>query len=577
MMKRKTKAGLISCLFNTQKEVINTTNIQGTAVATIAQMQSYIKRVNSKVAQSVINMIPYYISEGEAEGIRGDIAFAQSCLETGNFTFSGSAVSLSQNNFAGMGVTQTGMKGESWNTPQEGIRAQIQHLKAYATNSPLNNVCADKRYVYVDKGCAPYVEWLGIQENPKRKGWAAGKNYGTKILNILNTILQERTGETMNIIETYLSFDSLSKRGVTRRAVLHHAEAKTCTPQQIHQWHKNNGWAGAGYHFLVRKDGKIYRLRPEWAVGAHAEGSNSDSIGICFEGSFMSETMGQAQINAGRELVAYLKGKYGFSKVQAHRDVCSTNCPGKNFPFTEVTNTSAISSPTKNYLSKGDNGAAVKELQELLNKAGNYGLKADGDFGDATDKAVRDYQKKHNLGVDGCAGTATMASLREVTKDKNNNDIAIGMATNGLVLTGSDVNVRTEPETGSIKKSLSKGTVIRCDKRRWVNGSCWFHYADGWVSGKYLEGWVKESNKWWYLCAGYTYPKSAWKQVGKTWYYFDASGWMKTGWLQIGDKWYWLKSSGAMAHDEMIKIGKEIYYFLSDGHMARTNARGALV
>lgn len=88
------------------------TNIQGTAQATTSQMQSYIKRVNPKVAQSVINMIPYYISEGEAEGIRGDIAFAQSCLETGNFTFSGSAVTLDQNNFAGIGVTSNGMKGE---------------------------------------------------------------------------------------------------------------------------------------------------------------------------------------------------------------------------------------------------------------------------------------------------------------------------------------------------------------------------------------------------------------------------------------------------------------------------------
>ena len=101
---------------------------------------------------------------------------------------------------------------------------------------------------------------------------------------------------------------------------------------------RNNGWSGAGYHFLVRKDGTVYRLRPEGKIGAHASGSNSDSIGICFEGSYMTETMPQAQINAGKELVAYLKQKYKISKVQAHREVCSTNCPGKNFPFTEIAN-----------------------------------------------------------------------------------------------------------------------------------------------------------------------------------------------------------------------------------------------
>lgn len=149
----------------------------------------------------------------------------------------------------------------------------------------------------------------------------------------------------MNIIETNLKFGALSTRKSTKRAILHHAEASKCTAEDIHRWHKQNGWSGAGYHFLVRKDGSIYRLRPEWAVGAHAKGSNSDSIGICFEGSYMTETMPQAQINTGRELLSYLKGKYGFDKVQAHRDVCSTDCPGTNFPFAEIAGATASNTP----------------------------------------------------------------------------------------------------------------------------------------------------------------------------------------------------------------------------------------
>ena len=78
-------------------------------------------------------LIPLYLSEGKAEGVRGDIAFAQSCLETGNFGFFGSAVTLDQNNFCGMGVTSNGMRGNSFDTPQLGIRAQVQHLKTYAS------------------------------------------------------------------------------------------------------------------------------------------------------------------------------------------------------------------------------------------------------------------------------------------------------------------------------------------------------------------------------------------------------------------------------------------------------------
>ena len=170
------------------------TKIMGTAVATAAQMQSYIQSVNPSVAQSVIDMIPLYLSEGAVEGVRGDIAFSQSCLETGNFSFSGSAVTLGQNNFCGMGVTSSSLKGNSFDTPQLGIRAQIQHLKAYGSKDALKNALVDPHFQYVTRGCAEYVEWLGQQENPDGKGWAVGAGYGSKIL----TILQKLAGTTVS-------------------------------------------------------------------------------------------------------------------------------------------------------------------------------------------------------------------------------------------------------------------------------------------------------------------------------------------------------------------------------------------
>lgn len=164
------------------------TKIIGKAAATAEQMQKYIKSKNTNVAQSVLDMVSQYIQEGKTEGIRGDIAFAQSCLETGNFTFTDSAVTLDQNNFCGIGVTSNGMKGNSFPNTKTGIRAQIQHLKAYACTEPLKKECVDPRFNFVERGCAEYVEWLGIQENPKGKGWAAGSGYGNKILNILEAI-----------------------------------------------------------------------------------------------------------------------------------------------------------------------------------------------------------------------------------------------------------------------------------------------------------------------------------------------------------------------------------------------------
>ena len=165
------------------------TKIMGNAVATAEQMKAYLKAKNPSVAQSALDMVSLYLSEGKAEGVRGDIAFAQSCLETGNFTFSGSAGTLSQNNFCGMGVTSNGVKGNSFDTPQLGIRAQVQHLKAYASTDALKNACIAPRFKYVTRGCAEYVEWLGQKENPAGKGWAAGAGYGGKILSILKGIL----------------------------------------------------------------------------------------------------------------------------------------------------------------------------------------------------------------------------------------------------------------------------------------------------------------------------------------------------------------------------------------------------
>ena len=94
----------------------------------------------------------------------------------------------------------------------------------------------------------------------------------------------------MNIIEkNYKWAKPLSKRNSTDLLILHHAAAASCTAEDVHRWHVGNGWAGIGYHYLVRKDGTIYRGRPEDTVGAHAYGANSHSIGVCFEGNYQVE------------------------------------------------------------------------------------------------------------------------------------------------------------------------------------------------------------------------------------------------------------------------------------------------
>lgn len=142
----------------------------------------------------------------------------------------------------------------------------------------------------------------------------------------------------MNIIDTKLSFNgTLAKRDVTTTIVLHHAAAKTCSIDDIHKWHLNNGWSGCGYHFLVRKDGSIYKGRTIDTIGAHAQGSNSFTIGICAEGDYDNELMSDVQFNSIVKLCKYLNNYYKTKlTIVKHSDLCSTDCPGKYYPYDSI-------------------------------------------------------------------------------------------------------------------------------------------------------------------------------------------------------------------------------------------------
>lgn len=138
----------------------------------------------------------------------------------------------------------------------------------------------------------------------------------------------------MNVITVNLPTNgSFKRRGRTDEIILHHAEAKSASVEEVNRWHLERGWTGIGYHFYIRKDGRIYRGRPEWAVGAHAQGHNSRSVGICVEGAYMTETMPKAQFDALVGLVREEMAKYPGAKVLRHRDVNSTDCPGDNYPW----------------------------------------------------------------------------------------------------------------------------------------------------------------------------------------------------------------------------------------------------
>ena len=119
--------------------------------------------------------------EATDENIKPEVVFGQAMNETGYLQFGGD-VKIEQFNFAGLGATGNGVHGNSFANIREGIRAQVQHLKAYASKDSLNHECVDVRFGYVNRGTAPYVEWLGIKENPNKAGWASSSEYGINLV-----------------------------------------------------------------------------------------------------------------------------------------------------------------------------------------------------------------------------------------------------------------------------------------------------------------------------------------------------------------------------------------------------------
>ena len=164
--------------------------IMGTTSTNLAQMVAYYNANNtypefyaSSDAPTIETFCRIYLEECQAEGLKAEVAFCQAMLETGFLRY-GVDVQINQYNFAGLGATDNGAPGNSFGSVREGIRAQVQHLKAYASTDGLNQPCVDTRFQHVRRGTAHYVEWLGIQENPYGRGWATAKNYGYNIVNM---------------------------------------------------------------------------------------------------------------------------------------------------------------------------------------------------------------------------------------------------------------------------------------------------------------------------------------------------------------------------------------------------------
>ncbi|MGM0827454.1 MAG: N-acetylmuramoyl-L-alanine amidase [Bacillota bacterium] len=156
-------------------------SILGTSVLRAEQLDDFARTIN----RDAPNLGKFYIFYGNLYGIRGDVAYAQAIHETNYFRFTGQ-VKPSQNNFAGIGTTGPGNNGASFETPEEGVLAHIQHLYAYASTNPIpqGQSLVDPRFSLVTRGSAK--NWTDL--NGK---WAVpGTTYGQSILSVFNRNIQ---------------------------------------------------------------------------------------------------------------------------------------------------------------------------------------------------------------------------------------------------------------------------------------------------------------------------------------------------------------------------------------------------
>ena len=182
------------CFFESSGAFVgNGTPIMGASKTTVAAMTQAYERsglaypstaLGAGGAPNAATFCQMIYEESNAEGVRAEVIFAQIMNETGWWQFGGD-VSINQFNFGGIGATGNGVPGNSFKDVRTGIRAQVQHLKAYASTEPLKNTCVDPRFNYVSRGCAKFVEWLGIGDNPTGQGWCAGSGYGAKLKDIM--------------------------------------------------------------------------------------------------------------------------------------------------------------------------------------------------------------------------------------------------------------------------------------------------------------------------------------------------------------------------------------------------------
>ena len=291
------------------------TKIIGQAKASAYQMSEYLlsKNKTPKFSRdiSALDFCKIFLNECAKENIRGDIAFAQACKETGNFNYGGD-VHYTQNNFAGIGATGNKNPGNTFDTIEIGVLAQAQHLKSYATKDELNEPNVDPRrtawFMNTKGGSSPDVETLGgswavpgyntVQYKSLEEANNAKDSYGYQIITILNNILnvtdEKKEGMPMTINKLLTPYNYTSGNISRIKYIVIHFVGATGGAEANCKYYASQKLS-ASAHYFVGHSGEIWQSVEDKNVAWHCGGkkyanttggtyhgicTNANSIGI---------------------------------------------------------------------------------------------------------------------------------------------------------------------------------------------------------------------------------------------------------------------------------------------------------
>ena len=141
----------------------------------------------------------------------------------------------------------------------------------------------------------------------------------------------------INLHYPSLAFGDMSLRQQTSAIVVHHLgfpDGHDASAAEVHNFHRNQGWAGIGYHYLIHRDGTVEKCRPVEMEGAHCYQNNGYTVGICVGGNFEIDQPSKAQMEVLAKMLSAMCLLYdikpGSRTIRGHQEYNKTKCPGKN-------------------------------------------------------------------------------------------------------------------------------------------------------------------------------------------------------------------------------------------------------